>query len=142
MLISLFSWTFVPKMKGLDEDLLAALKEGNYSGALSASQANLHYFVGDVMNLTNIYEFTFDENYLTNHEYVCFLEQPHVRRSIHVGGVPFRRGLDSYRALRNAIMVTKKPWLEDILERGRMEVLPSTLFRCGNNFCCCGSFRC
>ena len=36
---------------------------------------SLHYIVSEIMNLTNIYDFSFDENYLTNHEYVCFIQQ-------------------------------------------------------------------
>ena len=44
------------------------------------------------MNLTNIYDFTFSSNYLTNHEYVCFLQQEHVRSGIHAGGIKFNRG--------------------------------------------------
>ena len=111
------------EMKGHDESLLHALNQGNYSSALLISQKNLHYFVNEVMNLTNIYEFTFDQNYLTNHEYVCFLQQAHVRRGIHVGGQMFNQGFESYMHLNQTIMVSKKPWLEEVLERGGIEVL-------------------
>ena len=34
------------------------------------------------MNLTNIYDFSFDENYLTNNEYVCFLQQVGLTRKL------------------------------------------------------------
>ncbi len=48
--------------------------------AIYSSQASLHTFASEIMNLTNIYDFTFDENYLTNHEYICYLQRSEVRR--------------------------------------------------------------
>ena len=72
-------------------------------GALNISQRNLNLIVNDAMDLTNIYDFTFDQNYLTNHEYVCFLQQPYVRRGIHVGATQFGAGLDSYKELRTFV---------------------------------------
>ncbi len=65
-------------------------------------------------NLTNIYDFTFSGNYLTNHEYVCFLQQADVRSGIHVGNKPFNRGYDSYVFLNESVMVDKTPWLEEV----------------------------
>ncbi len=67
--------------------MLKAYADGNYSAAILHSQASLHIFATDIMDLTNIYDFTFDDNYLTNHEYVCFLQQEHVRRGMHAGGM-------------------------------------------------------
>ena len=65
----------------------------------------------------------FSQNYLTNHEYVCFLQQDTIRRSIHTGPKSFNRGIESYQHLNNTIMVSKKKWLEETLERGGIEVL-------------------
>ena len=59
-----------------DNALLKALKQKDYSNALVHSQKALHFLVSEVMNLTNIYDFTYNENFLTNHEYVCYLQQP------------------------------------------------------------------
>lgn len=67
-------------LKGHDMALLEALSNKNYSDALVHSQQSLHFFVSEVMSLTNIYDFTFSDNYLTNHEYVCYLQQPEVRK--------------------------------------------------------------
>ena len=111
------------EMKFNDDSLLESLDKGDYTKALIISQKNLQYFVEEVMNKTNIYEFTFDQNYLTNHEYVCFLQQPHVRRAIHVGTRIFNQGYDSYLHLNRTMMASKKGWLEEVLERGRIEVL-------------------
>jgi len=51
------------------------------------------------MNLTNIYDFSFDDNSLTNHEYVCFLQTEKVRKALHVGPLPFNSGFVSYNYL-------------------------------------------
>ena len=63
------------------------------------------------------------QNYLTNHEYVCFLQQDNIRRSIHTGTRAFNRGQKSFIHLNNTIMASKKHWLEESLERGGIEVL-------------------
>ena len=75
-----------------DNSLLKALEQKNYSDALVHSQRALHFFVSEVMNLTNIYDFTYNENFLTNHEYVCYLQQPRIRRAIHAGNAAFNTG--------------------------------------------------
>ena len=111
------------KMKSNDDSLLESLSKGDYKKALDLSHTNLYYLVEEVMNLTNIYDFTFDQNYLTNHEYACFLKQPHVRRAIHVGTKKFNDGTISLFHLNQTIMVSKKAWLEEVLERGGIEVL-------------------
>ncbi len=102
--------------------MLSALKEGNYSAALMHSQESLHFFVSQIMHLTNIYDFTYNDNFLTNHEYVCYLQQPSVRKAIHAGDVTFNKGYVSYNHLNEVIMTSKKPWLSEALERG-LEVL-------------------
>ena len=85
------------EMKENDDQLAAALDAEDYTKALNISQKNLHIIVNNAMNSTNIYDFTFDQNYLTNHEYVCFLQQPYVRRGIHVGARQFLVGHESYK---------------------------------------------
>ena len=50
--------------------------------ALVHSQKALHLFVSEIMNLTNIYDYTYTDNYLTNHEYICYLQQDSVRRGM------------------------------------------------------------
>ncbi len=44
-------------------------------------------------------------------------------RSIHVGDRAFHRGYHSYVFLNESVMVSKKPWLEEVLRSGQMEVL-------------------
>ncbi len=44
-------------------------------------------------------------------------------RSIHVGERAFHRGYHSYVFLNESVMVSKKPWLEEVLRSGQMEVL-------------------
>ena len=66
-------------LQALDEQVVKTSADGNYSATILHSQASLHIFATDIMDLTNIYDFTFDDNYLTNHEYVCFLQQPQVQ---------------------------------------------------------------
>jgi vitellogenic carboxypeptidase-like protein len=107
---------------GYDTSLLAALAQKNYTQALVHSQEALHFFVSQIMNLTNIYDSTFSDNFLTNHEYVCYLQKPSVRRGIHVGNMKFNKGFVAYNQLNESIMVSKKPWLSEALERG-IEVL-------------------
>ena len=75
-----------------DNALLKALEQKNYSDALVHSQKALHFLVSEVMNLTNIYDFTYNENFLTNHEYVCYLQQPRIRHAIHAGNATFNKG--------------------------------------------------
>ena len=41
---------------------------------------------------------------------------------IHVGNIPFHKGFIAYNQLNESIMVSKKPWLSEALERG-IEVL-------------------
>ena len=110
-------------LKALDEQVVKTSVEGNYSATILHSQASLHIFATDIMDLTNIYDFTFDDNYLTNHEYVCFLQKEQVRRGIHAGGATFHKGHDSYTYLNESVMVSKKEWLNGILEDGSIEVL-------------------
>lgn len=110
------------KLKEHDEALLEALKAKNYSNALKNSQASLYYFVSEIMPKSNIYDFTFDENFLTNHDYVCYLQNPIVRKAIHAGDAVFNDGYAVYNELRESMMVSKKPWLSEALERG-IEVL-------------------
>jgi hypothetical protein len=76
-----------------DNALLKALEQKNYSDALVHSQKALHFLVSEVMNLTNIYDFTYNENFLTNHEYVCYLQQPRIRQAIHAGNAAFNKGM-------------------------------------------------
>ena len=111
------------KIKALDEQVLKNYAEGNYGGVLLNSQASLHMFASQIMNLTNIYDFTFNDNYLTNHEFICYLQQDHVRKGIHAGGLAFSKGYESYAYLNTSVIISKKPWLNDILEEGEIEVL-------------------
>ena len=67
------------------------------------------------MKLTNIYDFTFSGNSLTNNEYVCYLQQPEVRQAIHAGNASFHRGNIPYEHLKKSIMVPKKAWLSEAL---------------------------
>ena len=110
------------QFQDLDALLLKSLSEKNYTSALISSQKSLHLFVTEIMNLTNIYDFTFSQNFLTNHEYICYLQKPSIRRAIHAGDAEFNRGLTSYYQLNQAIMKSKKPWLNEALNRG-IEVL-------------------
>ena len=107
------SLTFVSEshskiLQELDSLLLESLKAKNYSLALVHSQKSLHLFVTEIMNLTNIYDFTYSQNFLTNHEYICYLQKPWIRRAIHAGDVEFNKGYKSYHHLNEAIMVSKK----------------------------------
>lgn len=104
------------KLKEYDE----AITEGDDQ---ESYQRSIYYFVTEIMNLTNIYDFTLESNYLTNHEYVCFLQQEHVRRGIHVGTQSFNDELLSANHLDKAVLVSKKDWLARVLDQGDLEVL-------------------
>lgn len=52
-----------------------------------------------------------------------YVLQERVRKGIHVGDREFNKGYASYTFLNQSVMVSKKPWLNDILERGEIEVL-------------------
>ena len=54
---------------------------------------------------------------------MCFLQQEAIRQSIHTGPKSLNRGIESYHNLNNTIMVSKKDWLEETLEREGIEVL-------------------
>lgn len=107
-------------LKAFDADIPKAI-EGE--GDMESFQKALMYFATEVMNLTNIYDFTFGSNYLTNHEYICFLQQEHVRRGINVGARRFYDDFLSSDYLGKAVMYSKKSWLNDILNEGSIEVL-------------------
>merc|ERR1719312_218365 len=106
------------KMKANDDQMLAALEAEDYLLALKMTQDNLNIIANQAMALTNLYDFTFDQNYLTNHEYVCFLQQAYVRKGIHVGARKFADGVETYKAMQGTVMTDKKPWLEEALGRG------------------------
>eukprot|EP00096_Caligus_rogercresseyi_P002259 TRINITY_DN14334_c0_g1_i1.p1 TRINITY_DN14334_c0_g1~~TRINITY_DN14334_c0_g1_i1.p1 ORF type:complete len:317 (+),score=50.04 TRINITY_DN14334_c0_g1_i1:459-1409(+) len=105
-------------LKENDRMILESLKEGRYAEAEGYSQRNLLYIVYSIMSMTNIYEHSFESNYLTNNEFICFVDQDHVRKGIHVGDAVFQRGVQSAIFLNNTIMVSKKPKLEHALDRG------------------------
>ena len=81
-------------MSRFDHLTLQAIREGKDKSAQDTSNRALHYFATEIMNLTNIYDFTHDSsnNFLTNHEYVCYLQDPKVRRAIHAGNAKFHSG--------------------------------------------------
>ena len=56
------------------------------------------------MYAVNVYDFTNTGNYLTNHEYLCFLEQPHVRDALHLGDAQFQNGHLAHKKMLAAIM--------------------------------------
>ena len=87
------------KMKANDDQMLAALEAEDYLLALKMTQDNLNIIANQAMALTNLYDFTFDQNYLTNHEYVCFLQQAYVRKGIHVGARQFADGAKTYKEI-------------------------------------------
>ena len=109
-------------LRVFDNQVLKAYEDGNFSAAILHSQAALHIFATEIMSFTNIYDHTFDGNYLTNHEYVCFLQQDHVRKGIHVGDASFNNGYASYTFLNESVMVSKKEWLNEVLQKG-LEVM-------------------
>ena len=103
------------KLKSFENTFLEALAEKNYSGASDSLQKSLGYFVKDLMPYANIYDFTFNGNYLTNNEYVCYLQQPQVRKAIHVGNATFHSDNVAYVHLRNQMMISKNEWLSEAL---------------------------
>nr|XP_040567712.1 vitellogenic carboxypeptidase-like [Lepeophtheirus salmonis] len=109
-------------MKENDKRILESLKEGRFADAEGYSQRNLLYIVHSIMSMTNIYDHTSESNYLTNNEFMCFVDQDHVRKGIHVGDAKLWKGIEAAKFLNNTIMVSKKPKLERTLDRG-VEVL-------------------
>ncbi|CAB4065263.1 CPVL [Lepeophtheirus salmonis] len=109
-------------MKENDKMILESLKEGRFADAEGYSQRNLLYIVHSIMSMTNIYDHTSESNYLTNNEFMCFVDQDHVRKGIHVGDAKLWKGIEAAKFLNNTIMVSKKPKLERTLDRG-VEVL-------------------
>lgn len=103
------------KLKSFENTFFEALEKKNYSRASDSLQKTLGYFVKDLMPYTNIYDFTFNGNYLTNNEYVCYLQQPQVRKAIHVGNATFHSDNVAYVHLRNQMMISKNEWLSETL---------------------------
>ena len=56
------------------------------------------------MDLVNFYDFTFTGNYLTSNDYVCFLEQPRVRKALHLGNIQFQFGDLSNEKMQAGVM--------------------------------------
>jgi len=86
-----FSVRIQDQFKSLDAQTLSHYAAERFVEAIESSQKALQQFASETANLTNIYDFTFSGNYLTNHEYLCHLQKPKVRRGIHVGNRPFNR---------------------------------------------------
>jgi len=100
----------------LDRDLLTHLKKQEYEEAYRVSQESLRLIVYNIMDLTNMYDYTYTGNYLTSNEYVCFLDKPEVRQALHVGNTKLRFGEIAHQKMRGSIMREEKVgWLEDIL---------------------------
>ena len=68
------------------------------------SQDSLRLIVYKIMDLTNLYDFTYTGNFLTSNEYVCFLDMPEVRQALHVGNARVRYGEVSHQKMRGSIM--------------------------------------
>ena len=98
-------------MSRFDRLTLQAFREGRDKSAHDHSNRALHFFATEIMNLTNIYDFTHDtnSNFLTNHEYVCYLQDPLVRRAIHAGNATFHTGKlkTSLRSIIHKIIFSK-----------------------------------
>jgi len=100
----------------LDRDLLTHIKKGEYQEAYRVSQESLRLIVYKIMDLTNVYDYTYTGNYLTSNEYFCFLDLPEARQALHVGRAKLRYGEISHQKMRGSIMREEKVvWLEEIL---------------------------
>ena len=52
----------------------------------------------------NIYDFTNTGNYLWSREYQCFLQQPHVRKALHLGNAKLHDGDFVFENMKLAVM--------------------------------------
>ena len=75
-----------------------------FQAAYEATSELLTFIQSQVMHLVNIYDFTYTGNYLTNNDYVCFLEQPHVRKALHLGNAQFQTGDLLYEKMKAGVM--------------------------------------
>eukprot|EP00092_Neocalanus_flemingeri_P029980 GFUD01032549.1.p1 GENE.GFUD01032549.1~~GFUD01032549.1.p1 ORF type:complete len:489 (-),score=94.05 GFUD01032549.1:103-1569(-) len=109
----------------LDRELLINLKKKKYEEAFWISNESLRLIIHKILDRTNVdivYDYTYTGNYLTSNEYFCFLDQPEVRKALHVGNAKQRLGKISHQKMRGAIMREEKfGWLEEILSN--MKVL-------------------
>jgi len=100
----------------LDRDLLTHIKKREFEEAYRVSQESLRLIVYKVMDLTNVYDYTYTGNYLTSNEYFCFLDLPEARQGLHVGRAKLRYGEIAHQKMRGSIMREEKVrWLEEIL---------------------------
>ena len=104
----------------LDRDLLTHIKyfiqiaafpisfsnfrKQEYEEAYRVSQDSLRLIVYKIMDLTNVYDYTYTGNYLTSNEYFCFLDMPEARQALHVGKAKLRYGEISHQKMRGSIM--------------------------------------
>ena len=68
------------------------------------SQESLRLIVYKIMDLSNVYDYTYTGNYLTTNEYFCFLDLPAARQALHVGRAKLRYGEISHQKMRGSIM--------------------------------------
>jgi len=108
------------EMRQLEEALRNHIKHNRSSDALADMVKILDTtWVG----LKQIYDVSYEGEYLRTNEYFCYLQDPAVMAAIHVGRHQCKRGYRSYQRLENQILTDKRPLLETVLNTSDVKVL-------------------
>ena len=106
-------------IKDIEENLLTYIKyffliildvllfdcwNGRYGDAFEENVKILLYIQQVLMIGVNIYDFTNTGNYLWSREYQCFLQQPHVRKALHLGNAKLHDGDFVFENMKLAVM--------------------------------------
>ena len=119
-------------LQNYEETMLKLIEEGKSKAALYEYSNMMQYFATELNNtflashgFTNpcIYDVNYDGQYLTSHEYICYLQTPRVMQSIHVGSNQCQTGAQSYFYLEDDILTDKVEILESVLDSNKIRVL-------------------
>ncbi|XP_069684756.1 venom serine carboxypeptidase-like [Periplaneta americana] len=108
------------RMHSLEDECRQATQEGNYVDAYNTLQQVLLLLFSST-HYTSYFNFLYpDMPPQMSMLYMTFVEQPEVRAAIHVGDSEYSDGSTVRTRMIPDIMVSVKPWLEELLDNYRV----------------------
>ncbi|XP_069684769.1 venom serine carboxypeptidase-like [Periplaneta americana] len=108
------------RMHSLEDECRQATQEGNYVDAYNTLQ-QIHLLLFSSTHYTTYYNFLYpDMPPQMSMLFMAFVEQPEVRAAIHVGDSMFSDGSTVRTRMIPDIMVSVRPWLEELLDNYRV----------------------
>ena len=108
----------------LSHDQNVTLQNYEETIALYEYSNMMQYFATELSNtFLASHDVNYDGQYLTSHEYICYLQTPRVMQSIHVGSNQCQTGAQSYFYLEDEILTDKVEILESVLDSNKIRVL-------------------